>query len=109
VFGTNSACITPLSSIQIADPRLPAIGPTAALMTVGQFNADNGRVFLKNGNTGGGHDFIFVVTGGANQVPVVGDWNGDGKDNVGVYNPRIGFFSLRTSNTSGRGNLVFTY
>ena len=30
-------------------------------------------------------------------IPVAGDWNGDGKDAVGVYRPSTGQFVLETS------------
>ena len=39
--------------------------------------------------------------------PVIGDWNGDGIDTVGVY--RNGVFYLRNSNTVGVADLAFRY
>ena len=33
--------------------------------------------------------------------PIVGDWDGDGVDTVGLYNPTSGRFYLRNSNTAG--------
>jgi hypothetical protein len=38
--------------------------------------------------------------GAANHLPVVGDWNGDGIDSVGVYDTGTGVFLLSNSNTS---------
>ena len=40
-------------------------------------------------------------------TPLVGDWNGDGNDTVGIY--RNGAFYLRNSNTAGYADLVFGY
>jgi protocatechuate 3,4-dioxygenase beta subunit len=43
-------------------------------------------------------------------IPVVGDWNGDGKDTVGVFNPSTGFWYLRNSNTPGAPDVTpFAY
>jgi hypothetical protein len=39
-----------------------------------------------DGNSGG--DFSgFFAPGQANSVPVIGDWNGDGSDDIGIYTP----------------------
>jgi len=38
----------------------------------------------------------------------VGDWNGDGTDTVGLYNPSTGAVQLRNSNTTGAANVSFT-
>lgn len=45
--------------------------------------------------------------GGPGDVPVVGDWNGDGRDTVGVF--RNGVWFLRNSLTSGWADLVFGF
>jgi len=39
----------------------------------------------------------------------VGDWNEDGVDTVGLYNPNNGVFYLRNSNTTGVADVTFTY
>jgi len=38
---------------------------------------------------------------------VVGDWDGNGTDTIGVF--RNGVFYLRNSNTNGFADLAFTY
>jgi hypothetical protein len=43
----------------------------------------------------------------ADWTPVVGDWNEDGIDAIGVY--RNGFFYLRNSNTNEIADLTFIY
>jgi hypothetical protein len=40
---------------------------------------------------------------------VVGDWNGDGVDTIGVYRFSLGEWYLRNSNTAGIADLNFTY
>jgi hypothetical protein len=42
-------------------------------------------------------------------MPIVGDWDGDGDDTVGLFDPAAGKFYLRDSNSAGVGNTVFRY
>ena len=42
-------------------------------------------------------------------TPLVGDWNGDGIDTIGLYNPVTSTFYLRNSNTTGTANTTFAY
>jgi hypothetical protein len=64
---------------------------------IGAFNPANGAWYLDwNGNgawDGPGTDKSGFF-GGAGFVPVVGDWNGDGKTDIGVYNPANGAWYL---------------
>src|SRR5205085_1249430 len=39
--------------------------------------------------------------GGRNWIPLVGDWNHDGKDTIGVFDPASAMFYLRNSNSPG--------
>lgn len=41
-------------------------------------------------------------------LPVAGDWNGDGVTSVGVYRPSEGKFYLRNDNSSGNAQVTFT-
>ncbi len=43
--------------------------------------------------------------GGA--LPLYGDWNGDGVDTPGVFQPGVGTFSLRNSNSGGDADVSF--
>jgi hypothetical protein len=47
------------------------------------------------------------VYGNPNLKPLIGDWDGDGTETVGIWN--AGTFALRNSNTSGFGNVTFNY
>ena len=82
----------------------------------GDFNADgcdtlsiyrpsNQRFYIINalGQDGGGlgaadYDFLF---GNPGDTPVVGDWDGDGVDEIGLYRESSGFFYYRNTLTTG--------
>ncbi len=74
--------------------------------TPGQFRPTNGFVYLRNTNDTGIADNQFFY-GTANDVPLAGDWNGDGVDTIGIY--RNGTFFLRNSNSSGFADLQFPF
>jgi hypothetical protein len=59
---------------------------------------------------GGFADNVFVF-GPANggMVPIVGDWDGNGTDTVGLYNPTTSMFFLKNSNSTGFADLAFAY
>jgi hypothetical protein len=40
-----------------------------------------------------------------NWKPVVGDWDGNGTTTIGVFDPSIGNFYLRNSNSAGVADL----
>jgi len=46
--------------------------------------------------------------GGASMLPIVGDWDSDGDDTAGVYDPATGFFFLRNTNSAGPADVVLT-
>jgi uncharacterized delta-60 repeat protein len=70
--------------------------------SAGAFRPSTGFVFLRNTNDTGVADTQFFY-GQASDVPVGGDWDGDGTDTVGIY--RDGTFFLRNSNSSGFADL----
>ena len=74
--------------------------------TTGVFRPGNGALYLKNSNTTGFAD-IQINYGIAGDSPVVGDWDGNGTDTIGVY--RNGVFYLRNSNTIGIADVYFSY
>lgn len=81
-----------------------ATGLIGNARTVGVFRQSNGIVYLKNQNTGGFSD-LHLVYGNAGDLPISGDWDGDGEDTLGIY--RQGVFHLRNSNTTGPADLAF--
>jgi hypothetical protein len=46
---------------------------------------------------------------GAGWVPIVGDWDGDGVETIGLYDGAAGKFFLRNSNSAGVADTVFRY
>lgn len=74
--------------------------------TVGVFRPSNGALYLKNYNTTGFAD-LYLTYGLPGDYPIVGDWNGDGIDTIGIY--RNGIFYLRNSNTNGFADILVPF
>jgi Cadherin-like len=66
--------------------------------TVGVFRPSTAQFLLRNYLTTGPAD-VTIGFGSASTLPVVGDWNGDGVDTVGIYDTSNGLFSLKDSNS----------
>jgi hypothetical protein len=77
---------------------------TTTVHRIGVFR--NGVWYLRNSNSQGNADLAFGY-GMPTDIPVIGDWDGNGIDSIGVY--RKGVFYLRNSNTGGNANVVFGY
>jgi hypothetical protein len=91
--------------IQVGSPP----PPSDSADTVGLYNPAGG-FFLRNSNTGGMADVTLTYgPGGSGFVAIVGDWNGDGTDTIGLYSTSGGAFFLRNSNTGGVADIMFTY
>ncbi len=97
IGGVDDAFIT-----RIAEP-----GDTPGLVYQG---ASPPAWFLRNAQNAGPAD-ITVSYGptDATWVPITGDWDGNGTDTPGLYNPATGTFFLRNSNTNGPANIVFSF
>jgi len=65
-----------------------------------------GAYYLRDCNSSGVANRSFAF-GDVHDVPVTGDWDGNGNDTIGVY--RNGRFYLRDSNTAGDADLTFAY
>ena len=72
--------------------------------TVGVFR--QGVFYLRNSNSAGNADTTFTY-GAAGDIPLVGDWTGQGKDTAGIF--RQGVFYLRNSNSAGNADNTFAY
>ena len=91
--------------------------------TAGIVRAVNGNWFwyLRNSNSAGSADVAAFAygkpfasqTATAGDIPVVGDWDGDGKDGPGVVRVKLGSATprwlLRNATTSGSANHDFAY
>jgi len=73
---------------------------------VGIFRPGNGTFYLKKADTIGFPDFVLTF-GMPGDYPIVGDWDGNGTDTVGIY--RNGVFYLRNSNTTGQHDIAFAF
>ena len=74
--------------------------PTGKLETIGIFRPSDTTFYLRNSNTTGSADFS-ILFGDSSDLPVAGDWNGDGIATIGIYRPSTGEFFLKDANTFG--------
>ncbi|MDH3606715.1 MAG: G8 domain-containing protein [Acidimicrobiia bacterium] len=82
-----------------------AASATTAGPELAQFDPDTGRWHMRDA-VGATHSFYYGVPG---DVPLLGDWDCDGDDTVGMYRPSNGFVYLRNSNTQGVADTDFFY
>jgi hypothetical protein len=74
--------------------------------TPGQYRPTNGFVYVRNTNDTGFADAEFFY-GTASDIPVAGDWDGNGTDTIGIF--RAGQFFLRNSNTTGFADIQLAF
>ena len=68
----------------------------------------NHDIYLMNTNRDSVADITFVYgTGGADWIPITGDWDGDGDDTIGIYDPSKAKFLLRNTNNTGAADISF--
>ena len=65
-------------------------------------------IYLRNTNSVGGADVTFAF-GKKGDLPVVGDWDGNGTVTVGVYRPEESTFYLRNGNTTGEADVTVAF
>lgn len=75
-------------------------------LSTGVFRPGSGDIYLKKQNTSGYADAM-ITFGMAGDKPIIGDWDGDGVDTIGIY--RQGVFYLRNSNTTGYADVTFAF
>src|SRR5262249_21784404 len=74
-----------------------------------QFNqTTSDQWLLRNSNTPGNPDSSFDY-GGPGDIPVVGDWTGNGTTTIGVFRPATGQWLLRNSDSAGNPDISFFY
>ncbi len=77
---------------------LTRVAPTPAGDSVGLFSSSNGQWYLDGTGEGVWNGCATDTCGGpfgiAGDIPIAGDWNGDGHDQIGTYDPRTGWFAL---------------
>jgi len=82
---------------------LPADGPAIYL-------GGSAAWYLRNAASGGvAHQAFTYGPATTTWVPLRGDWNGDGVETIGLYDPASGGFYLRNSNGGGVADVAFVY
>ena len=104
---TNSMNLL-VKSLEFANYDVSGIAATPVPTTISQgvFRPSNGLMYLKNASTTGSSD-VAINYGKGGDYPVIGDWDGNGTDTIGIY--RNGSFYLRNFNTPGYADLVFAF
>jgi hypothetical protein len=64
---------------------------------------------LRNTNSAGAPDIVAVFGGDTSDLPLAGDWNGDGVDTIGLFRTGIGRFFLSDSNTAPTVSYTFLF
>jgi len=101
-------------SINVIFTKTITFGTTGDLPVVGDWNGDGidtpgvyrivngqGQFTLTNSTSATPSFFVFVIKvnfGLAGDLPIAGDWDGDGIDSVGVFRPSAGNFFLTDEN-----------
>ena len=78
-------------------------------VTIGLYDPNTARFYLRNSNTSGDSDYSAVFGNGGNWMPIVGDWDGNGTTTIGVYDPSTARFYLSNSNTSPETNYTSVF
>jgi hypothetical protein len=98
-----------LDGATLGKVRNPGSGsPNRLLYSRFSYTTDNPTWYLRNSNNGGWEDILFRY-GRSNDIPVAGDWNGDGIDTIGVFRSDSANWYLKNDNDGGSANLVFKY
>lgn len=78
--------------------------------TIGLFNPSSSAFYLKNSNATGYSDVtVGFGTPGLGQIPIIGDWDGNGTDTIGLYDPVNSHFYLRNENSTGYSDYTVPY
>ena len=92
--------------------RLISVSPkrvsSTRVTTIGVYRPSESIFFLRNTNLSGEPDLI-VPFGLKGDIPIAGDWDGNGTTTVGVYRPSESIFYLRNTNSSGEPDLTFGF
>jgi hypothetical protein len=95
---TSTPTRTPTRTLTPSNTPTPTNSPVPRPDTIGVYKA--GQWSLRNSNSAGTPDITAAFGGDASDLPIVGDWNGDGVDTIGVYRSSTGVMFLSDSNTA---------
>ena len=95
----------------IATEEPTGTGPTHHGSTIGLFRPSSTYFLLRNSNAPGLPD-ISAALGATTDLPIVGDWNGNGTTTIGVFRPATGAgvntFYLSNTNVTGHVDITIT-
>lgn len=98
---SNRGELVDFDSVIITLPSLGGQGNPGFNDTIGAYNPSTGTFFLRNSNDSGNADIDAFNIGSGGNIPITGDWNGDGVDTTGVYDPTTATFRLINDNADG--------
>jgi hypothetical protein len=105
----NTACSERTGTITIGGQTFTVTQASAGCGdSIGLFRPTGNFFFLRNSNTAGFPD-ISASFGAPGDIPIVGDWNGDGTVTMGLYRPSSSTFFLRNTNTVGFPDVTVSY
>src|SRR5688572_2043548 len=91
-WASNEACCTAVWDWGTWVARLQF----GTITTAGRYNTPSSFFHLRNSNSTGVADLTFQFgPPGAGWTELSGDWDGDGIETIGLYNPATGIFYLR--------------
>ena len=76
--------------------------------TIGLYRPGISAFYLRNTNTVGFPD-LSISYGAAGDMPVVGDWDGNGTTTIGLYRAGISTFYLRNTNSTGSPDIIVSF
>jgi hypothetical protein len=93
----------------LSNANLTIQAVAAATDSVG-IHLPSGSVFLRNTNSPGPADYSFGYgPAGSGWTPLAGDWDVNGTDTIGLYDPASSTFFLKNSNAPGGADLVYGF
>jgi serine protease len=98
----------PQNGTRLIGPR-PDLESAIAQIRPDTIGVVRGNLFLlRNYNTTGFANLAFAF-GDPSDIPLAGDWDGDGVDTSGVYRPSTAQFFLRNSNSTGAPDVTISF
>ncbi|MEU4237529.1 glycoside hydrolase family 9 protein [Actinoplanes sp. NPDC026619] len=85
----------------------PVTGPVTHADSIGVFRPSDHKAYPRTTLTSGNSDVTAWAIGTGAQLPIFGDWDGDGVDGWGFFDPADHSFHLRNSPTAGAFDTAF--